>query len=95
MTINEKAFIVALIQEYTKIHANIEKYEDQLDRLESKLRVKDSEKLYELEYSIKLEVEKLATFRNVELEFWDAIEKKYGPGEFDPATLEYKVKKNV
>jgi len=95
MTTNEKAFIVALIQEYTKIHANIEKYEDQLNRLDGRLKIKDSEKLYELEYSIKLEVEKLATFRNVELEFWDVIEKKYGPGEFDPAILEYKIKKNV
>jgi len=95
MTTNEKAFVIALIQEYTKIHSNIDYYEDQLDKLQSKLKTSDSEKIYEMEYDIKVEVERLATFRNVELEFWDEIEKKYGPGEFDSNTLEYKVKKNV
>ena len=94
MTINEKAFIISLIQEYSKIHRNIDNYEDQLDRIESGLNVRDRGKLEELNLEIKTEVEKLATFRNVELEFWDKIEEKYGPGEFDPTTFEYKTSKN-
>ena len=92
MTVNEKAFVVALIQEYGKIHDNIDRYEDQLDKLESKLKVSDSGRLKELEFNLKTEVERLAIFRNVEIEFWGEIEKKYGPGDFDPEKLEYKLK---
>ena len=95
MTINEKAFVISLIQEYGKIHTNIDKYEDQLNRIESKLKISDSDKIKELEYVLKVEVERLGIFRNVEMEFWGEIEKKYGPGTFDPDSLEYKVKKDV
>jgi len=94
MTINEKAFIVSLIQEYSKIHRNIDNYEEQLDRIEGGLSVRDRSKLEELNLVIKTEVERLAIFRNVEMEFWGEIEKKYGPGEFDPDRLEYITKKS-
>lgn len=93
MTINEKAFIVSLIQEYSKIHRNIDGYEEQLDRIERGLTARDRGKLEELNLGIKTEVERLAIFRNVETEFWEEIEKKYGPGEFDPDRLEYITKK--
>lgn len=95
MTTNEKAFVIALIQEYGKIHDNIDKYEEQLDFLDSHLKVSDSGKIKELEYNLKVEVERLAIFRNVEIEFWGEMEKKYGPGDFNPDTLEYNVRKNV
>lgn len=93
MTINEKAFIISLIQEYTKIHRNIDTYEDQLDQMEKGLSVRDRSGLDKLNLAIKTEVERLAVFRNVEIEFWGEIEKKYGPGEFDPDRLEYITKK--
>lgn len=97
MTINEKAFIISLIQEYTRIHKNIDTYESQLDKMERGLSIRDKSELDELNLKIQTEVERLGVFRNVEMEFWDEIEKKYGPGEFNPESLEYitqKQKKN-
>lgn len=92
MNINEKAFIIALIQEYSKIHKNIDGYEDMLDELESRKSVSDKEKIIKMRSDLELEIERLAIFRNVESEFWGQIEEKYGPGSFDPDTLEYHIK---
>ena len=94
MNINEKAFIVSLIQEYIKIHKNIDLLNEQLDLLENRLSIKDRGKLNTLEKNILLEIERLEIFRKVEMDFWSEIEKKYGPGVFDPNKLEYKLKKD-
>jgi hypothetical protein len=92
MTTNEKAFVVAMIQEYEKIHISIDNIEKKLDLIEQRRSAKDFHLFEGLKEELTSEVEKLATFRNVEVEFWDEIAKKYGPGEFDPTTFEYKIK---
>jgi hypothetical protein len=95
MTNNEKIFIVSIIGEYRKIHESIDKMEYQLNRMEKNLVSTDRTKLSRLEFGIKAEVEKLSVYREVELQFWKEIEKKYGPGKFDHHTLEYNVMSNV
>ena len=39
MTTNEKAFVIAIIQEYTKIHRCIDIYEKELDKIAKKLKI--------------------------------------------------------
>ena len=92
MTSNERAFVISLIQEYTKIYSLINRYESELDKMEAIPHKIVESNFRDLELKLKIECERLSAFRSVEEEFWKEINNKYGPGDFDPVELEYKVK---
>ena len=88
MNYSEKTFIKILIGEYREIHSNLSRLENDLKMLEIDLKVEDSPKLSDLKFNIVSEVEKLQSYRETELNFWNQIKEKYGPGSFDPVSME-------
>lgn len=82
--------VESLIENYKKIHNDLSSYESVLDSMEKGLIQKDKSQLSLIGTRIKESVIFLESERNREKRFYQNLKKKYGPGEFDIQTLEYK-----
>ena len=85
--------IESIVQDYRSIHKDLSYYESSLERLEKGLDEKSEERVRDLGFKIKSCIESLNQKRILEKEFLSSISEKYGPGEIDIQTLQYKIKK--
>ena len=82
--------VKSLVENYKKIHHDLSAYENMLDSMEKGLIQKDAYQISLIGNRIKESVNFLESERNREKRFYQNLEKKYGPGEFDIQTFEYK-----
>lgn len=78
---------------YRSMHKELESYEKVLNEMESGSLEKDSNMISDTGNKIKECVQRLKSQREDEVNFFNEIGKKYGPGEFNPITFEYNLKK--
>lgn len=84
-----------IIDNYRSIHSDLDFYEKSLNAMEKKLTEKDPDAVYSLGTKIRESVSKLNQEREKEKDFFDFLNLKYGPGELDMDTLEYKRKESI
>lgn len=82
--------VKSLVENYKKIHQDLSAYESMLDSMEKGLIQKDAYQISLIGNRIKESVNFLESERNREKRFYQNLEKKYGPGEFNIQTFEYK-----
>lgn len=82
--------VKSLVENYKKIHHDLSAYENMLDSMEKGLIQKDAYQISLIGNRIKESVNFLESERNREKRFYQNLEKKYGPGEFNIQTFEYK-----
>jgi hypothetical protein len=96
MNSTEKSMVAFLIGEYGRCHQRLTDAERKIDELERRRNPADFSKVETLVLETQNQVALLEFYRGIEEDFWKEIRKKYGKGEFDPETFEYKIKpKNV
>ena len=88
----EKIKVKEIIDNFRNIHAELNFYESSLTSMEKGLTEKRSEKIKELGDNIKKCIERLYKEREKERKLLGEMEIKYGPGEIDLNTFEYKPK---
>ena len=82
--------VKSLVENYKKIRQDLSAYESMLDSMEKGLIQKDAYQISLIGNRIKESVNFLESERNREKRFYQNLEKKYGPGEFNIQTFEYK-----
>ncbi len=92
MNIEEKEKIRSVINNYRSIHQELNSYEKALENMTSGKEEKTEEKISSVGSKIKECISRLEQERKMEKEFFLIIQEKYGPGEFDIETFEYKIK---
>ncbi len=92
MNKKEKENIVLIVNNYRAIHDELNSYEKTLNGMSSNLEEKTEESIFYIRNKIKKCIDKLEFQRAEEKKFYQKLEKKYGPGELDINTLEYKRK---
>ena len=93
MNIQETEKIKSIIDNYRSIHQELNSYEKNLEKMTQGFEEKTEEKISSIGSKIKECILKLEQERKTEKEFFLVIQEKYGPGEFDIETFEYKTKK--
>ena len=93
MNNKEKNTIKSIMNNYRSMHSELESYEKFLNEMESGSLEKNIDRINETGNRIKECVQRLKSQRENEVNFFNEIGKKYGPGEFNPMTLEYNLKK--
>jgi len=81
-----------IIENYRSIHQELNSYEKDLENMTSGKEEKTEEKISSVGSKIKECISRLEQERKMEKEFFLIIQEKYGPGEFDIETFEYKIK---
>lgn len=79
-----------LMESYKKIHRDLSAYEGVLDSMQKELIPKNESQISLIGNRIKESVNFLESERIREKKFYQKLEKKYGPGELDVMTFEYK-----
>jgi hypothetical protein len=92
MNKSEKEKIVLMVNNYRSIHDELNSYEKTLDRMTTNLEEKNEESIFSIRNGIKKCLDNLEFQRFEEKKFYDYLADKYGQGELDIATLEYKTK---
>jgi hypothetical protein len=83
--------IKEIMRSYKDLHDSLNLYEKKLEFFLNSER-KDPNEVLELGSKIRSCINKLTEERERELRFSQSLEEKYGQGELDIATLEYKTK---
>lgn len=78
---------------YRSIHESLNFYEKNLGLMENGTMKKSKEEISSLSVKIKESISKLQQERAKEKDFFGFLEQKYGPGQFDVETFEYKTTK--
>jgi len=81
-----------IMENYRYIHEELNSYEKELDKISTESIDKDPQEILKIGNEIRKCVEKLNGQRESEKIFLMSLENKYGPGELNPVTLEYKLK---
>lgn len=89
---HEKIAIQSIMNIYRKIHDSLNFYEKRLDEL-SNSNQKDAKEISYLGSKIRSCIDRLKKEREREHLLFKKMERKYGPGSFDPMNFEYKLKK--
>jgi len=84
--------IRSIIDNYRLIHSDLNSYEKNLENMVIGIEEKTEEKIFSVGNKIKECISKLEKERKTEKEFFLHIQEKYGPGEFDIETFQYKIK---
>ena len=92
MNIQETEKIRSIIDNYRSIHQELNSYEKNLENMTWGFEEKTKEKISSIGNKIKECISKLEQERKTEKEFFLVIQEKYGPGEFDVETFQYKIK---
>jgi hypothetical protein len=92
MNLRETEKIRSIIENYRSIHKDLNSYEKNLENMVSGIEEKTEEKISSVGSKIKECISKLEQERKTEKEFFLFIQEKYGPGEFDIETFQYKIK---
>ena len=92
MNKHETEKIKSRINNYRSIHQELNFYEKRLENMSSGIEEKLEDESLLVGGKIKRCIKKLEDERILERKFYASLEKKYGPGELDIATLEYKTK---
>jgi hypothetical protein len=80
------------VDNYKSIHQELNSYEKSLENMTKGVEEKTEDKISYMGVKIKECISKLEQERKTEKEFFLLIQEKYGPGEFDIETFEYKIK---
>ncbi len=83
--------IKEIMKSYKDLHDSLNLYEKKLEEF-SNSEGKDPNRVLEIGSKIRSCINKLTEEREREFKFSQALEEKYGHGELDLATLEYKTK---
>ena len=83
----EKIELVSIIENYRIMHVELDSYEQDLHNIQSGKSDKEISSIGEM---IKNCINRLNSERRKEKDLLSDLEKKYGKGEIDLATLEYK-----
>jgi len=86
----EKIELVGIIENYRIMHVELDSYEQHLHNIQSG---KSDQEISSIGEMIKNCINRLNSERNKEKNLLSDLEKKYGKGEIDLATLEYKTTK--
>ena len=86
----EKIELVGIIENYRIMHVELDSYEQDLHNIQSGKSDKEISSIGEM---IKNCINRLNSERRKEKDLLSNLEKKYGKGEIDLATLEYKTTK--
>jgi hypothetical protein len=92
MNIQEEKKIRSIIDNYRSIHQELSFYEKNLENMASGIEEKTEERISLIGSKIKEGILKLEQERKKEKELFLLIQEKYGPGEFDIETFQYKIK---
>lgn len=92
MNIQETQKIKSIVDNYRSIHQELSFYEKNLENMTSGKEEKTESKISSMGIKIKECISKLEQERKTEKEFFLIIQEKYGPGEFDIETFQYKIK---
>jgi len=84
--------IGSIMNNYRSIHESLNFYEKNLGLMENGTIKKSKEEISSLGLKIKESISKLQQERAKEKDFFGFLEQKYGPGQFDVETFEYKTK---
>lgn len=84
--------IRSIMGNYRSIHGDLDLYEKSLNSMENNLSEKDPDLVYSLGAKIRESISRLNQERVKEKDFFNLLNTKYGPGELDVDTLEYKRK---
>lgn len=84
--------IGSIMDNYRSIHEALNFYEKNLGLMENGTIKKSREEISSLGLKIKENISKLQQERAKEKDFFGFLEQKYGPGQFDVETFEYKTK---
>jgi hemerythrin-like domain-containing protein len=90
--IEEKNKIKAIMDNFRIIHSELSIYENLLTSIEKGDAEKNPELIKETGSKIRSCIERLKEEREKEKILFSEMESKYGPGELDMNTLEYKTK---
>ena len=90
--VEEKNKINEIMDNFRIIHADLNRYENLLTSMERGDSEKNPELIKETGYKIRRCIERLQEERKREKKLFKEIESKYGPGELDMNTFEYKPK---
>lgn len=93
MNTTERAEIKSIIEKYREIHIELNRYEKDLDDMSSGISEKEEFSILLIGKRIKECISKLESEREREKKLFSVLESKYGPGEFDINSFEYKLKK--
>jgi hypothetical protein len=93
LTKTEISQIGSIMNSYRSIHESLNFYEKNLVLMEKGNIEKSRDEITSLGIKIKDSISKLKQEREKEKDFFDFLKTKYGPGEFDVETFEYKTKK--
>lgn len=86
----EKKIIKSIIKNYRSMRSELESYENILTEIENGNLKKEFNLIKETGDKIKSCIERLNKQREDERNFFYGIAEKYGPGDFNPVTFEYK-----
>jgi DNA polymerase/3'-5' exonuclease PolX len=86
----EKIELVGIIENYRIMHVELDTYEQDLHNIQSG---KSDQEISSIGEMIKNCINRLNSERRKEKDLLSDLEKKYGKGEIDLATLEYKTTK--
>jgi hypothetical protein len=87
--------ITSIMNNYRSIHNDLNLYEKSLNILEMDREEKDLDLVHSLGTKIRESVSRLNKERENEKDFFNLLSTKYGPGELDTNTLEYKTKEAI
>jgi hypothetical protein len=93
LTKTEISQIGSIMSNYRSIHESLNIYEKNLGLMENGTIAKNRDEISSLSIKIKESISKLKQERAKEKDFFGFLEKKYGPGQFDVETFEYKITK--
>jgi len=93
LTKTEISQIGSIMNSYRSIHESLNFYEKNLVLMEKGNIEKSRDEITSLGIKIKDSISKLQQERAKEKDFFCFLEQKYGPGQFDTETFEYKTTK--
>ena len=93
LTKTEISQIGSIMGNYRSIHESLNFYEKNLGLMENGTISKNMNEISSLSIKIKESISKLQKERAKEKDFFSSLEEKYGPGQFDVETFEYKITK--
>jgi hypothetical protein len=90
MSFKEIEKIKSIMTNYREIHDELSSYEKELDRMSENESEKNENRIIHLGNKIKSCIKSLNIQRTDEKSMYVELEKKYGPGQIDVKTFEYK-----
>lgn len=90
MDLIEKGQIKKMMDNYKNIHQELDHYQKILERMSSGVEEKNENTISIIRNKIEACIRRLENERISESNFYKSLKEKYGPGEFDTQTFEYK-----